>query len=145
MSSLHVVCGACDAVNRVPADRIGQGKCGRCGGALFDAHPIALDEARFDRFATRSDLPLLVDFWAQWCGPCRVMAPVFEQAAGELRGEVVPVKVDTEQAPGLSTRFGIRSIPTLMLVKGGVEVARTAGAMDLPRLLDWVRGALRRA
>ena len=142
MASRHVQCGACDAVNRVPVARLGEGKCGRCGAALFDGQPLAVEEQRLSHYAQRSGLPLLVDFWAEWCGPCRSMAPVFVAAARELSGVVQAVKVDTEQAQALAGRFAIRSIPTLMLLVDGREVARTAGAMDLPRLLHWVRSAL---
>lgn len=142
METRHVLCGCCDAVNRVPVARLGQGKCGACGGALFGGPPLALDEKRFARFAQRSDLPLLVDFWAEWCGPCRMMAPVLEEAATVLSGLVQTVKIDTEQAQALAAQFAIRSIPTLLLLRNAQEVARTAGAMDLPRLVHWVRGAL---
>jgi len=138
--SLHVVCPQCDTVNRVPSARLGAGgKCGRCGGKLFDGRPLALDEERFARHAGSSDVPLLVDFWAAWCGPCRAMAPVFERAAAELEPQFRLVKVDTDAAPQLAGRLHITGIPTLMLVHDGREVARTAGAMPLPRLLEWAR------
>jgi thioredoxin 2 len=141
--SLHVVCPACDAVNRVPRQRLGSGaKCGKCHGPLFLGQPVALDEARFVHHVSRSDLPLLVDFWASWCGPCRMMAPAFEAAAGRLEPNVRLVKVNTEEAQGLSARLGIRSIPTLALFRGGAEVARTAGAMDTSAIMAWVRQAL---
>jgi thioredoxin 2 len=141
--SLHVVCPACDAVNRVPRPRLGAGaKCGKCHGPLFLGQPVALDEARFAHHVSRSDLPLLVDFWASWCGPCRMMAPAFEAAAGRLEPNVRLVKVNTEEAQGLSARLGIRSIPTLALFRGGAEVARTAGAMDASAIMAWVRQAL---
>jgi thioredoxin 2 len=140
--SLHVVCPACDAVNRVPATRLGPAaKCGKCHGPLFLGQPLALDEPRFARHLARSDLPLLVDFWAPWCGPCRMMAPAFEAAAGRLEPNLRLVKVNTEEAQTLAARFGIRSIPTLALFRGGAEVARTAGAMDTNRIVAWARQA----
>jgi thioredoxin 2 len=138
--SLHVVCPHCDAVNRLPAGRLAQGpSCGKCHRPLFDGHPVALDEGRFERHLARGDLPMLVDFWAPWCGPCRTMAPAFEAAAAQLEPQVRLVKVNTEEAQGLAMRFGIRSIPTLALLRGGSEVARTAGAMDTGRLVAWAR------
>jgi thioredoxin 2 len=135
---LHVVCPHCDAVNRVPAARLeADPKCGHCHGALFVSHPLALDEERFARHVARSDLPLLVDFWAPWCGPCRAMAPAFESAARMLEPGMRLVKVNTEEAQGLAARLGIRSIPTLAIFRGGAEVARTAGAMDARSLVAW--------
>jgi thioredoxin 2 len=138
--SVHVVCPHCDAVNRVPRARLAAGaKCGRCHAPLFTGTPVALDERRFATHLGRSDLPLVVDFWAPWCAPCRMMAPIFEEAARTLEPSARLVKVDTEQAQGLAMQFGIRSIPTLAVFRGGREVARTAGAMDLASLLAWVR------
>jgi thioredoxin 2 len=141
MSKLvHVVCPKCDAVNRVPQDRLGEGaKCGKCHASLFSGMPLALDEEGFGHHVRRSDLPLLVDFWAPWCGPCRMMAPAFEEAARVLEPSMRLVKVNTEEAQSLAARFGIRSIPTLALFKGGKEIARTAGAMDAGRLVAWAR------
>lgn len=137
---IHVVCPACGSVNRVPHDRNAvEGKCGRCGERLFTGHPLVLTEANFDRYVARNDLPLVVDFWAPWCGPCRMMAPVFEKAAAELEPEVQLGKVNTEAEQGLAARFGIRSIPTLVAFKGGREVNRVAGAMDFASLVNWIR------
>ena len=137
---VHVVCPNCDAVNRVPSERLGEGaKCGKCGTPLFSGAPLNLDEPSFTRHTGRSDLPLVVDFWAPWCGPCRMMAPAFEEAARILEPRARLVKVNTEEAQTLAARFGIRSIPTLAIFKGGGEVARAAGAMDAGRLVEWVR------
>jgi thioredoxin 2 len=138
--SLHVVCPHCNAVNRVPADRLADGAtCGKCRQALFAGEPAELDEAGFAAHAGRSDLPLVVDFWAPWCGPCRTMAPAFAQAARALEPRYRLAKVNTEEQQGLAARFGIRSIPTLAIFKGGREVARQSGAMDAGRLANWIR------
>lgn len=143
-ASLIVVCPQCHAPNRVPAERLGDdGTCGKCRQALFAGHPVELDARSFDVHAGRSDLPLVVDFWAPWCGPCRMMAPAFEQVARELEPQVRLAKVNTEQEQGLAARFGIRSIPTVALFRGGREVARQAGAMDAGTLSRWIRNALR--
>jgi len=139
-SPVHIVCPHCDGVNRVPAARLADGgNCGRCHSSLFTAQPLALDEQRFNRHIQRSDIPILVDFWAPWCAPCRMMAPAFEQAATRLEPQVRLVKVNTEEAPNLGMQYAIRSIPTMMLFKSGREAARTSGAMDAGGILNWVR------
>ncbi len=135
-SALHVVCPHCDAVNRVPQTRLAEGgNCGACHQPLFEGHPISLDMDRFERHLEKSDLPLLIDFWAAWCGPCRVMAPEFERAASQLEPRFRLVKVDVDKEPRLATLFGVRSIPTLVLARHGREMARTTGARSAAHLV----------
>ncbi|NCA87760.1 MAG: thioredoxin TrxC [Gammaproteobacteria bacterium] len=140
---LHVVCPRCDAVNRVPTERLGEeARCGKCRSALFSGAPLALDEGRFPKHLGRGDLSLVVDFWAPWCGPCRAMAPAFEAVARRIEPRARLVKVNTEENQGLAQRYGIRSIPTLVVFKAGKEAARTSGAMDAGSLENWIRRAL---
>jgi thioredoxin 2 len=137
---LHIVCPHCSAVNRVPAERLGgSANCGKCHHPLFEGRPVELDAAGFEKHVTRNDIPVVVDFWAQWCGPCHMMAPAFAQAAAELEPRVRLAKLDTEAAQGIAARYGIRGIPTLIVFRRGHEVARQAGAMDLGSLLSWIR------
>lgn len=140
---MHIVCSHCDAVNRLPQARLAENPtCGKCGQPLFNAHPVALTQQTFAKTITRNDIPVLVDFWAPWCGPCKMMAPQFEQAAGQLEPYVRLAKVDTEAEQMLGAQYGIRSIPTLALFKGGKEIGRQAGAMGSNDIVRWVQSHL---
>lgn len=138
---MHVVCPQCSATNRIPDERLGDGPvCARCKAPLLEAAPFVLDDANFDAYVGRTELPVVVDFWADWCGPCRMMAPAFEQAAGLLEPRVRLAKVNTEDEQQLAARFNIRSIPTLALFVNGREVARQAGAFRSAQdIVSWVR------
>lgn len=143
---MHLPCPHCGAMNRLPRERLQQAPaCGRCHQALFTGTPVPLGEAEFERHVGRGELPVLVDFWAPWCGPCRMMAPAFEQAAQQLEPRAQLVKVNTDEAQGVGARLNIRSIPTLALFIGGREVARQAGAMGAGEIVRWAQSHLNRA
>ncbi len=139
--AVHVACTHCRATNRVPRARLAEDPaCGRCGQALLDGRPITLTDADFDAVVGRTSLPLVVDFWAPWCGPCQAMAPQFEKAARQLKGRVLFAKVDSDQSPMLSQRFGIRSIPTLVRLEGGSERERVSGALQAGAIASFAVG-----
>ncbi len=139
MSSLTVVCPSCAGLNRVPRERVqDQAKCGKCHSELLPAHPVNLNGALFTTYIQKNTLPVLVDFWAPWCGPCRSMAPQFEQAGRALHGRVLFAKVNTEADQSLGARFQIRSIPTMVLFKNGKEHTRVSGGMAAAEIQRWL-------
>jgi thioredoxin 2 len=140
---IHVVCAHCDSVVGLPAQRVSEApRCPSCHFALFEGRPHSLTTANFDKHVGRSDLPVVVDFWAPWCAPCRAMAPAFEATARSLEPGLRFAKLNTEDQPTIATRFNIRSIPTMIVFRGGLELARQSGAMDATTITNWLKSVV---
>ena len=140
----HVVCPHCNATNRLPIERLAAGpKCGKCGGRIFGGHPVELNDVTFDKHVGQNDIPVVVDFWAPWCAPCKMMAPAFEKAAVNLEPRVRLAKLNTDEAQEIAGQMGIRSIPTMILFENGQEVARHSGAMMAGDIENWVNAQLK--
>ncbi len=146
MAYLHIVCPHCAKTNRLPMGKpVTAAKCGSCHAALFSGQSAAVDAAAFDKHRQNNDIAMLVDVWAPWCGPCRVMGPMFEAAAAELEPEVRLVKVNADEQPRVAADYGISGIPALLLFRGGRLIARNAGVMDARHIVSWTRGQLAKA
>jgi thioredoxin 2 len=136
---MYIACAHCGTTNRVPDERLGQDPvCGRCSAALLDGRPLELTDANFEAVVGKTELPVVVDFWAAWCGPCRMMAPQFEAAARQLKGRALLVKVNSDDNPRTAARYAIRSIPTMVQLQGGREMQRLSGALQAPQIVGWV-------
>jgi thioredoxin 2 len=145
-NSMQIVCGHCGKTNRLPVERTATAaRCGSCHQPIFDGHPVEVDEAGFNRHLAQSSIPLLVDVWAPWCGPCRSMAPMFERAAMQLEPNVRLLKLNADTAPAVSARLAISGVPTLLLMQRGREIARTSGAMDTKNIVAWTTAGLSQA
>ena len=143
MEKINIVCPHCFKINAIPKkDSYAKANCGSCKNSLLDTNPVELDESNFDHVIVNSDIPVIVDFWAPWCGPCKMMAPIFNDVAKKYPLKALFVKVNTEALPNMGTRFGIRSIPTLVVYKNGVEKQRVSGALDPLRLSNLVNESL---
>ncbi|MDE2068983.1 MAG: thioredoxin [Bradyrhizobium sp.] len=140
----HIVCGNCGRTNRLPVERASSAHCGACHQPIFTGHPVEVDEDGFERHVDNNDIPVLVDVWAPWCGPCRAMAPMFERAAQQLEPKVRLLKLNSDKAPALASRLNISGIPTLLLIRGGREIARQTSAMDSRSIVAWTEAGLAR-
>jgi thioredoxin 2 len=135
-----ISCAHCGATNRVPDERLQQDPiCGRCGMAILAGQPVQLTDANFEAFTAKTELPVVIDFWAPWCGPCQAMAPQFERAAQQLKGRALLAKVNSDENPRSAARFAIRSIPTMVMLQRGNEVRRMSGALQAPQIVGWVQ------
>jgi thioredoxin 2 len=139
---LNLVCPSCGVTNRVPTERAAEGRCGKCHSPLFNAHPVELTSDNFSKHLSRNDIPVVVDFWAPWCGPCRMMAPAFAQAAAQMEPQVRFAKLNTEEHQMIGAQYGIRSIPTMAVFRGGKEIGRISGAMGAADIVRWVSSLL---